>query len=75
MDIENDFKRRLKRHRKQTVAVASMGGVMRHLGGALGAYIATTGYVDADQAQQISGALTTIAMVGWSILQKYRTAD
>jgi len=50
---------------------AIIGGVVRHIVGAAGAVLVAQGVADADQVQQISGAISTLIAVGWSIKQKF----
>jgi hypothetical protein len=45
-------------------------GVLRHLLTVLGGIFVTRGYVDADAVNAAVGAATTLAGVGWSIMDK-----
>lgn len=45
-------------------------GVVRHLLGAIGAYVVSQGILDESLATQASGALATLAAIAWSIIDK-----
>lgn len=45
-------------------------GLVRHLLGAGGAALATNGWIDAAQSEQLVGAVLTIAAIAWSAWDK-----
>lgn len=47
-----------------------IGPIIRHLAGAAGAILASYGWVEASQTEAVTGAILTLAMVGWSIIDK-----
>ena len=45
-------------------------GIIRHLLTVFGGFFVSKGYVDADMLNTAVGAATTLAGVGWSVLDK-----
>lgn len=58
----------LKRKVEKKVTTQVVGAILRHGLTVIGA----TGLASDNQIEQISGALTVLIMVGWSIFQKYQ---
>lgn len=51
---------------------AILAGLIRHAVGMLGGVLVAKGLGDQNTATELVGALTTLAMTGWSIWEKYQ---
>lgn len=50
---------------------AYVASLLRTVGGMVGGYLIGKGYITAEQAPEIGGALLTIGIAVWSVVQKY----